>query len=703
MSVKSIKHNIENKGLKKLSATSVQQRPMHYSSQLSSKKQVSFQGSYPAPNVIVKLMDFIAAGGFAASFIIQDGLGFIAPRVGKGLVRGGKEKKDENGNVILDKNGKPKRKLNWEYARKEGVREIITGPSAFLIPLGMLHVINKKFGSGNNVKLNYIDNFRPVFTDFAKNNIDAIKSGTANRAEFYENVYKTIINDTINKSLPDAEKMSEEEIAKYAKKFTDNQIKIEDISADKSLSKKQRKAEIAKLMSIEDEFMLLKKNKLGGIVDETAVNLGNVNGKVRGGSIGELVKAMKDYFGDAVNSTKKAIQESVTPEQIENVVKNFSNRRMGSRILTNLGIFGTVAAFYTQIPKLYNMGLKGNPALNNQPVEHISAKDKADKVAASKTKQSKNVAFTGMASFLEKTGQKVIGSKGAKSISDIFELNGPIISGSAMATLLYTFCIPPRLSNAQDKYDYKEIIVRDLTSFSALLFGANALSRIFSDGFTKVTGLALNRKNMADDNFIQKVGGYLSPSDGKHHVLSTKELNSKYTNVHQYKDGISGFADFIEQSGGSLKKAFAQDKNIKEAVDNILQEVKGTKYEKASDLDIKQALKAAHDNLVKEVGDNIDEALKSVDEGSNVAMKKLYKLFQDQNGLLNKAKTCNSAFGFLSTLALVPGLIMYLTHYCEKMTAKRIEQDKAAKEQEALNASRYIATQTPTMAGFLAK
>ena len=183
----------------------------------------------------------------------------------------------------------------------------------------------------------------------------------------------------------------------------------------------------------------------------------------------------------------------------------------------------------------------------------------------------------------------------------------------------------------------------------------------------------------------------------------SKELNSKYTNVHQYKDGISGFADFIEQSGGSLKKAFAQDKNIKEAVDNILQEVKGTKYEKASDLDIKQALKAAHDNLVKEVGDNIDEALKSVDEGSNVAMKKLYKLFQDQNGLLNKAKTCNSAFGFLSTLALVPGLIMYLTHYCEKMTAKRIEQDKAAKEQEALNASRYIATQTPTMAGFLAK
>ena len=48
-------------------------------------------------NPVVGLMDFIEAGGYAASFIIQDGLGFITPRVGKGLVRGGKKKKDENG------------------------------------------------------------------------------------------------------------------------------------------------------------------------------------------------------------------------------------------------------------------------------------------------------------------------------------------------------------------------------------------------------------------------------------------------------------------------------------------------------------------------------------------------------------------------------------------------------------------------------
>lgn len=103
------------------------------------KKNVSFRGG--SPNIIVGMMDAIEAGGYPASFIIQDGLGFITPRVGKGLVRDAHDKKDENGNVVLDKNGKPVRQLNWALARKEFLREIITGPSAFVIPLAMLHVI----------------------------------------------------------------------------------------------------------------------------------------------------------------------------------------------------------------------------------------------------------------------------------------------------------------------------------------------------------------------------------------------------------------------------------------------------------------------------------------------------------------------------------------------------------------------------------
>lgn len=655
-----------------------------------SRKNVAFTGVNP----VVGLMDFIETGGYAASFCIQDGLGFVFPRVGKGLLRGGKKKKDENGNDILDKNGKPKRELNWAYARKEALREIITGPSAFLIPLGMLAVINRKFGYGNNVKLNYIDSFNKPFAEFVKNNLDAVKSGNANKAEFYEAVFNDAINKSINSQLPEAEQMSADEISKVAKEFTNQQLQIETVQADKSLSKKAKKAKLAEIGSVEDAFMKLKKGKVGGTVDELSVQITSSKGGIKNGSIGELVKAMNDYFGDAVNNTKKALSKDASAV-IEDVVKSFTNRRMGSRILTNLGIFGVVAAFYTQIPKLYNMGTNGkNPALAHDEEENAAAQQKTVTNTAAqpgKAEEKKDVAFTGAASLLEKAGDKVFNSKHAKAFSDIFELNGPIMSGNAMAALLYAFCIPPRLANAQDKYDYGEIVVRDMTAFTALLFGAKALARLFSDGFTKLTGLALNKKNLDGRNVFQRIIDYLNPNDTRHSVLSSKQLNSKYTNLRDYKNGVGGFMEFIEGSGGNIKKAFAQDKEVKTVVDQIVKGFTGKSYAEASVKEIKDALIDAH-------------------KSNKDLINKFYKLFEGDNGLLRKAKTCNSAFGFLSTLVLVPGLIIWLTDFCEKMTEKRSKEDKAKEQASKVNdvnnnvkvqKAQTIPSAAPTMAGFL--
>jgi len=652
---------------------------------------VSFQGA--AVNPVVGLMDFIEGGGYAAAFIIQDGLGFIAPRVGKGLLRGGKKKKDEEGNDILDKNGKPKRELNWAYARKEGLRELITGPSAFVIPYFMLKYINKNFGAGNSVKLNYIDSFSNSFAKYAKANLEQIKTGTADKAGFYEAVFNDALDKSINSGLPEAEKMSKQEIETLSKEFTAKQLKIEEILADKSLNKKARKAKIAELGTVEDAFMKLKKGKIGGSVNELGVKITATNGSLKGGSISELLGAMNNYFSDAVNNTKKALTKD-SASNLDDVIKQFTKRRMGSRILTNLGIFGVVAAFYTQIPKLYNMGLKGNPALaNDEDVSNVRSgnQTKNDSV---KDSSKKDVSFGSMAGFLEKTGEKVFNNKHAKAFSDVFELNGPIISGNAMATLLYGFCIPPRLSNAQDKYDYGEIVVRDFTAFTALLFGAKALARLFSDGFTKLTGLALNHKDMAGRNVFKKVLDYLNPNDTRHSVLSSKQLDSKYTHLEDYKGRVNGFMDFIEESGGNIKKAFAMDKNVKETVGEIVKDFNGKSFNDATAADIKEALKAA-------------------DKNKTDLINKFYDLFKGDNGLLRKAKTCNSAFGFLSTLVLVPGLIIWLTDFCAKMTEKRHAQDLAAKgiqpannsndpsfEAKKLATARNLAA-APSMAGFL--
>ena len=119
----------------------------------------------------------------------------------------------------------------------------------------------------------------------------------------------------------------------------------------------------------------------------------------------------------------------------------------------------------------------------------------------------------------------------------------------------------------------------------------------------------------------------------------------------------------------------------------------------------------------------IREALKVANENKDELIKKLYKSFDGNNGLLKRAKTCNSTFGFLSTIVFVPGLIMWLTDFCEKMTEKRKAQEKALAEGKAnevdansnakVDASQKmdvkpvsassIPTNAPTMAGFLKK
>ena len=219
-----------------------------------------------------------------------------------------------------------------------------------------------------------------------------------------------------------------------------------------------------------------------------------------------------------------------------------------------------------------------------------------------------------------------------------------------------------------------------MTAFTALLFGAKALARLFSDGFTKLTGLALNSKNMEGRNVFQKAMDYLNPNDTRHAVLSSKQLDSKYTNIDQYKNGVSGFMDFIEGSGGNVKKAFSRDKDVRAAVDSILQKFNGKSFKDATEMEIKAALKAA-------------------DSAKDDLIENFYKLFKGDNGLLRAAKTCNSTFGFLSTLVLVPGLIIWLTDVCQKMTEKRLAEDAANKPQAVPVMS--MPTNAPTMAGFI--
>lgn len=89
--------------------------------------------------------------------------------------------------------------------------------------------------------------------------------------------------------------------------------------------------------------------------------------------------------------------------------------------------------------------------------------------------------------------------------------------------------------------------------------------------------------------------------------------------------------------------------------------------------------------------------------GKSEKLNKLYELFRKPNKLLNRAKTCNSFFGALSTLVLVPGLIIALTDICKAMTDKRKAEEDRIKNRTQAQQAPLIPSSKPTMAGFLNK
>ncbi len=636
------------------------------------KKQQAFTGSF---NPVVTLMDAIDKGGFAASFIAQDGIGMVAPRIYEGLNRN--RKKDEN--------GKKTGPLNWEFARREGIREILSGPSAFLIPLGILTVIKKVSGTANNVYVSHIKVLGDNFADYAAKNPKQLD----NPAEFKKGYYAKIFENTLNNSTDETFK---DKIQETAKRFADKLVESEEkrASSDKKLKQEGKKLHA----EIIDEYMKIRKQYAPPSVNELDASL-----KVEGTKnplytdIRRLTQSLTDYTGDALEKVNKHLKVKANGN-LDEYIKKFNLHRAGTRVFSNLGMWAAVVGFYTLIPKLYNLGLKHDPGLTGlvdesqqkgQPAKTGEVIDKKIADTNNKTEKDKNVAFTGLAANVGKTTMK------DGSISKIlknFEFNGASMSVPAMLTLLFGFCLPPRYKNAKSDKERKEILVRDIASFTAILFGAKALSRGFSDAFAKMSGLTLNVKpENHNKSFFHKLKNYFTAGSGVN-VLSSEQIVSKYSHIDEYKDGINGFFTFLEENGGDIKKVLKIDNTVKEQSEAIIKKFNGKSIDTATLEEIHEAFKKA--------------------KGSE-ALEKIYTVFHStENKFINRAKTFNSAFGFASTLILVPAFMMWLARYCENMTKKAIEKEKALAQannpqKTPVQPQTYtpIPNSKPTMAGFL--
>ena len=505
---------------------------------LNNSKNISFEGSI---NPVITVMDAVDRGGFAASFILQDFLGMAAPRVGTGLYRN------------HDKTGH----LNWDFAKKEGVREILSGPSAFLIPLGMLFGIKKLSGTANNVPIDYINGFSEEFAKYANLHKDTLKNPKLAKEGFYKELFRNMLYTSTNNGL------SGKELDKTARRYAKKLIQSENAKSKGFFNKLTGKKVAGSSQDLQQElledFVQLRKKYLGAKNDKTLVEYTTQNGKKLTTSFKSILGHMNDYASDVIKHINKRVDTNLNPDKF---VKNFSRRRSGSRFLTNMSMFAAVVGFYTIIPKLYNHTTKGkDPGLAGLVEEN----------------QNGQVSFTGKMNAAQKAlataGDKVVQTGWLKKLSDTFEFSGASMSLPAMLTLLFGFCLPPRLIHAQSNTDRKEIMFRDTTSFFSILFGAKALTRIFSDLFAKNSGLALNIKpENHNESLIKKIWHYVYPSAGVQ-VLDSDRIIANYSNVESYKNGLNDMFTFVDKNGGNVGKMLTLDKGIKEAATTILGKV----------------------------------------------------------------------------------------------------------------------------------
>ena len=327
----------------------------------NNKNQQSFTGSF---NPVVTLMDAIDRGGFAASFIAQDGIGMVAPRIYEGLNRNRKE----------DENGKKTGPLNWEFARREGIREILSGPSTFLIPLGILTIAKKTSGTANNVHVNHIEALGQAFAEYAAKHPEQLKDTTAFKKGYYTQVLGNALHNSTDKSL------SGEELNQTARSLADKLVEAETKRANKD-----KKGAKKLLGEIVDEYMKIRKQHAAPSSNELEVAL-KVAGKDKplGTNIKRLTQSLTDYSGDALEKVNKHLAKNANGS-IDEYVKKFNLHRAGTRVVSNLAMWSAVVSFFTFIPKLYNLGLKHDPGLKG--LEEEVPENQTDKTLDKKEKK----------------------------------------------------------------------------------------------------------------------------------------------------------------------------------------------------------------------------------------------------------------------------------------------------------------------------
>lgn len=262
-------------------------------------------------------------------------------------------------------------------------------------------------------------------------------------------------------------------------------------------------------------------------------------------------------------------------------------------------------------------------------------------------------------------GKKLFSSQTFNKIAKGMEYDNFTMSFPVSLALLYGATVLPRYIQAYDKHDRREILTRDLTSITAILFFAASLRKGFSKVVSKFTGYALNLKPKNHKGLTRYLN-YVNPRGGVQ-VMNKEQIIAKYSDLEANKNGFLDFAEFIRSQGGKLNKVLNSNTNTK------------SQFEKMLGKDLKSS---THEDI-----------LNAWKKASKADKDKVYAEFKSpENTFAKKARIHNNSFNFISTFLMVPAFMIWLEVFNEKTTkrlkakeneelAKSMQQKEAKKEQ----------------------
>lgn len=613
----------------------------------------SFKGLGPLDSGALFIADAIENGGLAVSFTLQDMLGTNLPRPIMGLMRNKKENKG---------------KTNKSFAAKELVREMMTGPSMFIIPGGMLHFAKKIFGKAVNVPANVIKSLSDI-------HLQAVNAAgqSIDKQEFYKNAFAQMIKHA--KSEADISEATSSKAAEFA-----------EILADNITDKTKAKDAVEKISS---EFVNISKKFAKDPVhtDFTVAALSdNVNTNVK-----DAISYITSYADDVVEKAK-----TQDAGKVKEFITKITNKKVIGRVAMNAAMYAAIMAFLQIIPKLYNKaegkdnaGLKGlmkEETLKDKPAENIKdgQKDKSNPSFGSAAKIADALTGNGLAG-------KVAGG---------IEFSGCNLSFPLLVGVMLLGIIAPRVKNSKDKYDREEILRRDVVTCAVMCAGEKELRKGFSKLNENKSGfvLASKDKGFKDQSIFKRFWDYIRPINGVK-VLSTEQIVSKYSNINAYKDGIKGFCDFIDGQGGNLAKVLGYTDESK-AIMKSLFEKEGKDFATADNKLIKSVIDKAKDSAeVKQLTDLFHESYKVPIEKKTLLDKLLKRNSKIiDNPWVKKAKTLNARFTALSVLVLVPVFLGFLLPWInERTTKKKFAENNALNENNGLMKNKLPVIETPDL------